>query len=210
MEDKREFRELALTEIRADDASGEIEGYAAVFDQEAPIYDFREVIRRGAFKKTIKDGADVFAFWNHDTGTILGRTKNGTLTLREDDHGLRVSFTPPATPRAQEVREWIRAGLVDKMSFGFEVVKQLWNRRDGEPDQREITEVRLFEVSPVSIAAYEGTSVTARGYRPIRAVEEAEHKSEDHGAGAVPSVDTPLEGSADTLLRKLNLRVREG
>jgi len=167
--DTREIREFSGAEFRVeDDEAGTITGYAAVTNQEAPIWDYVEVVKRGAFAKTIKDGADVFAFWNHDTGAVLGRTKNGTLALEEDDHGLRVSIKPPATPTAQEVRDLIREGFIDKMSFGFEVVKDTWTERDGKPPLREIQEVKLYEVSPVPIPAYDGTTVTARGYQPTR------------------------------------------
>lgn len=169
MSGKREFREVAITEIRADDESGKIMGYAAVFDQEAPIWDFSEVIRPGAFAKTIADRADVFAFWNHESGKILGRTKNDTLTLTEDSHGLHVDISPPNTPTADEARTLIRDGFVDKMSFGFEVIKDTWtDRGKDELPLREIQEARLFEVSPVPLPAYVGTSVAARGlgYKP--------------------------------------------
>lgn len=171
---EREIREVPALELRADDDNGQISGYAAVFDQTAPIWDFDEVIRRGAFKKTIKDKADVFAFWSHNHGAVLGRTLNDTLRLAEDEHGLHVEIDPPDTPTAQEVRTLIREGFVDKMSFGFEVIKQVWRTREGKPDLREILEVRLFEVSPVPLPAFDGTSVVARGAKPERPEEDNE------------------------------------
>jgi len=201
-----EYREVQVEDLRSDDATGEIRGYAAVFDQRARIWDFDEVIQRGAFAKTIKDGADVFAFWNHDSGAILGRRKNGTLTLEEDDHGLRVGIKPPDTPTAQEVRQLIRDGFIDKMSIGFEVVRQKWT--DGETALREIIEAKLFEVSPVPIPAYDGTTVAARGHKPERP-EAAPEKCAD----AVPSVDTspaePARPTGSTLQARFMLKLRE-
>lgn len=165
-----EIREYHVSELRADADTGEITGYAAVFNQKAPIWDYEEIVRSTAFNKTIADDADVFAFWNHESGNVIGRTKNGTLDLTADDHGLRVKIRPPDTPTAQEVRTLIRGGFVDKMSFGFRVLKDKWTYSDDPkvPDLREIQEVQLFEVSPVPIPAYDGTSVTARGAQPVR------------------------------------------
>ncbi|GAF75291.1 unnamed protein product, partial [marine sediment metagenome] len=126
-------------------------------------------IKPGAFSKTLKDGTDIFAVWNHDTSAVLGRRKNGTLQLLEDDHGLHIEISPPDTPTAQEVRELIRQGFVDKMSFCFDVVKEVWTDNGDEGvDLREIKEVKLYEVSPVLFPAYDGTTVTARGCKPER------------------------------------------
>ncbi|MFK5282413.1 HK97 family phage prohead protease, partial [Lacticaseibacillus paracasei] len=60
-----------------------LRGYAAMFDQVA----YGEVIRRGAFTKTLAEGDDVRMLINHD-GVPLARTKSGTLTLEVDDKGL--------------------------------------------------------------------------------------------------------------------------
>jgi len=164
--DKREIRDFSVTELRADDDTGIITGYAAVFDQIAPVWNFEEVIRAGAFARTISDGADVYAVFNHDLSKIIGRRKNGTLDLREDAHGLHVEIKPPDTPTAQEVHKLVKDKFIDKMSFAFEVLKDIWTKRKDLPSLREILEVKLFEVSPVPFAAYEGTSVSARGYQP--------------------------------------------
>lgn len=166
MTDKREFRDMPLTsiEVRAEeDGNAKIFGHAAVFNQRVMIWDFEEEIMPGAFTKTVNDRADVFSFFNHDSNLILGRTKNNTLELREDDHGLFFSATPPDTSAGKDARTLIRDGYVDKASFGFEVMQQTWTEREGLPPLRQIQEVKLFEVSPVPFPAYGGTSISARG-----------------------------------------------
>ncbi|KKN16797.1 hypothetical protein LCGC14_0972270 [marine sediment metagenome] len=194
----QEIRMFPVSELRADSDNGEITGHAAVFDQEADIWGDKEVIRRGAFKKTISDGADIFAFWNHDSNGVLGRTKNDTLSLAEDKKGLKVSILPPDTPTAQEVRTLIRDGFIDKMSFGFRVIVDKWTHpKEGNgPSLREILEVQLFEVSPVPFPAYDGTDVTARGMRPVKPpcenINEKEHKQEQS-----ENSDGPTEPSRD-------------
>lgn len=145
-----------------------IEGYAAVFDQFSELLgDFREVIRPGAFKKSIENGADVRALWNHDPNFVLGRTKNGTLFLEEDEKGLKVRIIPPNTTWARDLVESIRRGDVDQMSFGFKVVRENWIPGEDGGVIRELLEVDLFDVSPVTFPAYPTTSVAVRSVEDI-------------------------------------------
>lgn len=155
-------------EFRADnngDGGMRLSGYAAVFNSEAVIGGlFREVVKPGAFKKTIKDKADVRALFNHDRNIVLGRTKNGTLTLAEDDKGLRIDIDLPDTQQAKDLYRQIERGDIDQMSFGFNVVKDSWTRasNDSELPLRELRELRLFDVSPVTFPAYATTEIQAR------------------------------------------------
>lgn len=161
-------------EIRAerpkDGGMPKIVGYAAVFDSwyEEPSLRMREVVRKGAFKKTIQE-SDIRALWNHDPNYVLGRTKNGTLKLREDEHGLWMEVTPPDTQWARDLITSIERGDVDQQSFGFMVVKDRWTIGKDGWDERELLEVKLMEVSPVTFPAYEQTLVTiARSDQRIR------------------------------------------
>jgi len=157
-------RTFKISELRVEAAEGErpkIRGHAAVFDSlSVPIMGFRETIKKGAFSKTIRE-SDVRALWNHDENYVLGRTKNGTLTLREDDKGLAVEIDPPDAQWARDFTKSIERGDVDQMSFGFNTVKDRWYEEDGEM-RRELIEVRLFDVSPVTFPAYEATDVQVR------------------------------------------------
>jgi hypothetical protein len=140
-------------------------GYAAVFNSETTIGGmFREVVKPGAFKKTIKDGADVRALFNHDSNIVLGRTKNGTLKLVEDERGLKIDIDLPDTQQARDLYNQIQRGDIDQMSFGFSVVKDSWTRAQNETELplRELRELRLFDVSPVTFPAYATTEVQAR------------------------------------------------
>ncbi len=161
---EREQRTIEGEELRiADDESGKIEGYAAVFNRKSvPLgfMGFREQIAPGAFSETIKT-ADVRALFNHDPSMVLGRTTNGTLTLEEDKKGLRVSIDPPNTTWANDVRELIKRGDVSQMSFGFEMVADEWDE-SGKTPLRTLRQVNLFDVSPVTFPAYPQTSVKAR------------------------------------------------
>jgi HK97 family phage prohead protease len=159
----------SLLELRTepDEEAGVMAGYAAVFNQEADICGmWREKIRAGAFTDTLKRGDEVYALWNHDPSQVLARNiksdgSRGGLRMHEDRSGLKVSIRPYDTPTGREVLTLVREGGIDKMSFAFLVEDEVWSRKDGM-DVREITKVRLFDVSPVTFPAYSGTSISAR------------------------------------------------
>ena len=89
----REIRAFTVPlEVRAgeDGKAPKVEGYAAVFNEETVIGNyFREMFLPGAFKRAIGEDDVVFLI-NHD-GLPLARTRAGTLTLKEDKRGLKIS-----------------------------------------------------------------------------------------------------------------------
>lgn len=176
-------------EVRAvADAPPRLVGYAAVFDLPSEnLGGFTEVIRRGAFAKTVRE-ADIRALWNHDPNYVLGRTKNGTLHLAEDDHGLRIEVAPPDTTWARDVLTTIQRGDVDQMSFGFRAVRDRWHTDDQGRVQRELLEVALYDVSPVTFPAYPQTEVQVRS-----AIAELQAQI-DRLARFVPPAAPPLAG----------------
>ena len=83
------------------------------------IWGFTEFVKRGAFSKTINDGADVRLLIDHE-GVPLARTKSGTLTLEEDDRGLRVEADlDPSNPDAARIISAIEARrpITDEFCF---------------------------------------------------------------------------------------------
>lgn len=154
-------RELRAYESRMDMEDGKLRGYAAVFDSLSVDMGFRERIRRGAFSRSLKEGADVRALWQHDVNYVLGRTKSGTLSLVEDVHGLRSVIDPPDTQWARDVMTTIKRGDVDQMSFAFTVKTDEWNMEDGVL-VRTVIDADLFDVSPVTYPAYPDTSIGVR------------------------------------------------
>lgn len=183
---EREVRKLNVEcEMRIEgDGDEKIVGYAAVFDKPSVnLGGFTERIRKGAFKKTIGE-ADVRALFNHDPNYVLGRTKSGTLRLEEDDTGLRIEIDPPKSGIVRDlVMEPIRRGDVDQMSFAFNTVKDAWTRNENGTDERELIEVRLHDISPVTYPAYPDTSVGLREdintlVAELRAMRTADAESE--------------------------------
>lgn len=158
-----ERRTFQLDELRADEdgKSLRISGHAAVFNKKSDvIFGFREIVLPGAFKKTIKE-ADIRALWNHDPNIVLGRNKAGTLRLKEDDRGLKTDIDLPDTQPARDLYQSIKRGDVDQMSFGFRTITDKWRTED-KITIRELVEVELFDVSPVTFPAYPDTDINAR------------------------------------------------
>lgn len=196
-------------------------GYAAIFDQETEIAGlYREVIRRGAFKKTLRE-SDQVALWNHDSGKPLGRKSNGTLTLKEDEKGLRFQLILGDTTYENDAYLAVKSGNVSGMSIGFRAVKSQWhfigNEEEGTLDLRELREVQLFEISPVTFPAYKSTEVDARSVMSReRSNREAEQQAEtthepergNHSREREP--DRPTHSPAGTdRLRMLQLKQRQ-
>lgn len=158
----------AQIELRAsDDDPPKIVGHAAVFDSlSEDLGGFREKISPGAFKDAIPV-SDIRSLWNHDSNIVLGRTKSGTLRVEEDDHGLHTETDPPDTQLVRDmVRSPIERGDVDQMSFAFRIHADGDHWEDTADGMvRTILPggvAELFDISPVTFAAYQDTDVGVR------------------------------------------------
>src|SRR5690625_2098621 len=157
---------MEVEETRSD---GEVEkskiiGYGARFNELSEVlYFFREKIEPGAFKDALEK-SDVRALINHDPNHVLGRTKSGTLTLIEDEVGLRYEIDPPDTSYANDLLVSIKRGDITQSSFAFTVSKdgESWDESGDIPIRTIHKFDEIFDVSPVTYPAYESTSVGAR------------------------------------------------
>lgn len=160
-----EKRAATLGAETREDGALVLRGYAALYDTETVIAGmFRESIAPGAFAGAVGRD-DVRALFNHDPNVVLGRSAAGTLRLEADEQGLRYEVNlNPADSEHQRVWQMVARGDVSQSSFGFEVVKQEWaeRKKKDELPLRIITDVRLYDVSPVTYPAYAETTVTAR------------------------------------------------
>jgi len=157
-----EFRSLD-GEIRAEGDGNTFVGYAAVFNSDSEPLPFVERILPGAFAKSLRNRRrDIRLYVNHNSDMVLASKRSGTLTLMEDEKGLRVEAELPNTTAGNDLRELLRTGVVSKMSFGFTVPRggDRWSE-DGRT--RELREVALHEVSVVTgFPAYEATAAAVR------------------------------------------------
>jgi Escherichia/Staphylococcus phage prohead protease len=156
-----EYRQspVAITVREESQEKGMIEGYFAKFNRWMPGPFFKEKIAPGAFARSLKEH-DIRALWNHNRDFPLGRTRNNTLRLVEDDKGLWGQIDLPDTQVARDALTSVRRGDVSGASFGFEIEKggEEWTEEDGIRI-RTLTKVKLWEVSPVVFPAYSTTNV---------------------------------------------------
>jgi HK97 family phage prohead protease len=180
----------AQFEIRETSDGMTFEGYAAVFNSRSQnLGGFTEFVAPGAFTRSLKARNDVKLLWNHDSGAVLGSTRAGSMTLTEDAKGLKVIAKLPNTQLGRDTAELLRTGLVDSMSFGFNVIKDKWNANG---DERTLESVRLFEVSVVAFPAYEATAGTAI----VRSLDKLATRAEVD-AVALEAALTKLEAGED-------------
>lgn len=139
-------------------------GYAALFNTPTQITEygkrFTEVVKPGAFARSLKENRDTICTFNHDVNTLLGRTSSGTLQLREDEKGLyfEVQLSDKIESH-REVAELAKRGDLQGASFTFTVPKN-GEKRTGET--RELHDVNVWELGPVVIPAYKQTFVGMR------------------------------------------------
>lgn len=164
-------------EIRQDNGTLTVEGYAALFDTPTDIGGvFIEQIERGAFKNAIARGDDVEFLINHG-GLPLARSTAGNLMLEEDDKGLKIrAHLDPTDPDVQRIVPKMRAGMLAQMSFAFQATGQRWDTPGDGLDVRTITDVVLFDVSVVNRGAYPDTSIALRSRDEARGDSEAERR----------------------------------
>jgi len=170
--ERRTFTVKNIEAREVEDGKMRLSGYAAVFNSASVPLPFKEVIAPGAFRKTLSETPDVRLLVNHE-GLPLARTKNGTLTLTEDELGLRFDADIADTQEGRDIYTLVSRGDVDQMSFAFRVIRQKWNN---DRTERMLTEVSLADgdVSVVTYPAYPATTVEAREHikKAIEAIKE--------------------------------------
>jgi len=162
-----ERRYFPITEIRAleEDSKLIIEGYPIVYETYADLWGSKEIIRKGAATNALKR-SDELVLWDHESGQPMAAKKNGTLEAKEDEKGVFIRADVSKTIWGRNGYEAIKNGVIDQMSFAFDIERDHWMYEDFdeiEIEVREILEFRtLYDYSPVSYPAYEDTTVQAR------------------------------------------------
>lgn len=161
--ENREYRSIPMFEVRAagegEEKSYIVEGYASTFEPyvlwEEDGIQYMEQIDPRAFEET--DMSDVIFCKDHQ-GTVFARTKNGTVDLSVDEHGLKSRVDLSKTSSAREMFEEIEAKMYTQMSFAFVVEEDSYNR---DTHTRTILKIRkLYDVSAVSFPANPGTDIS--------------------------------------------------
>lgn len=162
--ENREYRQAPMFEVRAaaegEEKSYEVSGYATTFDEEYVLFEidgiqYKEKILADAIDENT-DLSDVIFVKDHE-GTVFARTRNNTLVLEKDEHGLKVRANMSKTPTAREAFEEIAAGMYDQMSFAFHVDDDEYNTEKHLRTVRHID--KLYDTSFVSFPANPGTDI---------------------------------------------------
>jgi len=177
-------------EIRQEGDGMTLRGYAAVFNSPSQPLPFTETIAQGAFRDSLNSRNDVKLLWNHDTGTVLGSTRAGTLKLSEDSKGLLVEANLPDTQAGRDAATLIKRGDVNAFSFGFRVPAN----GDEWPsaDQRILKRVNVHEVSLVAFPAYTATEGTASVRAMTELADKISRLAEIRGVSAEELTDALL------------------
>jgi HK97 family phage prohead protease len=139
-------------------------GMASVFDHLIDAFVPTRILP-GAFTKTLKENRSrVKVLYQHNEDWPIGVPTK----MEETRDGLLVEAKISQTERGKEALILIRDGVLDELSIGFDAVKWTMVNEPGLGAVRHITELRLWEFSPVTFAANAKakiTSVNRRGFR---------------------------------------------
>jgi hypothetical protein len=178
--------------------SNTIEGYALNWNE----YDM------GSFMERIDVNAlgelrdyDVHALYNHDYDRVLARSKygEGTLSLEQDQEGLKFRFDLPDTSTGNEVRTLVGRGDVDQASWAFTVKQERWENVRSEKPTRVIEKIgEMYDISLTPRGANPTTSVALRSLE--KALQEAEPEQLTQNPETVENHENEAETRANTFV----------
>ena len=159
-------KNTATIEVKAGPADGLTEGqfvaYASVFGN---VDSTGDVVVKGAFAKTLAEwrasGNPIPLLFGHnmdDPDYNIGYV----LEAVEDDRGLLVTCQlDMENPKAKQVYRLIKGRRVDQMSFAYDVVQKIETYINEESEVSQLLEVKLYEVSVVTVGANQETEILA-------------------------------------------------
>jgi HK97 family phage prohead protease len=141
-----EFKSIAVADIAITERK--VIGYAAAFGN---VDSANDIIKPGAFKKTLKENKSIKVFYNHMTP--IGKPD----VMREDGKGLYTESTISRTAKGDEILELIKDGVINTMSIGYQTIDF---GQDNKTGIRTLKELKLYEFGPVDFAANEAAIIT--------------------------------------------------
>lgn len=164
----REYRSLtaplsAAAQTKRINTDYYVEGYATTFDKPYLLYEFEDGTkiyeRIDAHALDSADMSDVIMQYDH-TGRVFARQSNGTLILQPDEKGLFVAADLGKTDLARGLHQDIEAEMITKMSWGFTVTEDSYDKLT---HTRTILKIaKVYDVSAVSIPANGDTEISTR------------------------------------------------
>lgn len=156
-----------------DSQAGEFTGFLSVFGN---ADSYGDVIKRGAFAKTISGDRVIPVLWQHDSCEPIGKF----TALAETAKGLKVSGELLVKDDAMAARAFahLKAGTITGLSIGYRMTKFAVNKTGGY----DIEEVELWEGSIVTFPANDKARVDAvKAADRIKSIREFEDFLRDEG-----------------------------
>ncbi len=154
----------------SNDDAKTISGYASVF---ANLDGDNDTIHKGAFNRSIKswgpEGKDrIKLMAQHD----LGRPIAKITTLKEDDYGLYMEAKFGDWTDSKDYYAMMKDGVINEFSVGFRAIDKEENEKGGY----DITQIKLYEISAVSIAANDkAVLMDVKSLDPMKLIKQVEN-----------------------------------
>ena len=137
-----------------DDTTRIVKGYASVFNNTDSD---KDIIMKGAFNRSIKalgpDGTDrIKLLAQHKLDRPIGKM----VVLEEDENGLYMEAKFGTHRDGDDYYKMAKEGIINEFSVGFQAIQKEANENGGN----DISEIKLWEVSMVTIAANDEAVVT--------------------------------------------------
>ena len=151
-----------------------IKGYASVFGN---LDSDSDVIKQGAFGKSIKEWGPegkkrIKLVAQHNMNRPVARID----VLKEDMHGLYMEAKFGTHTEGEDYYRMAKEGIIDEFSVGFVPVEKTENEKGGY----DISSIKLYEVSMVTIAANDQAVVTGvKSDNPLKLVKQVEKLDEE-------------------------------
>lgn len=146
-----------------------VEGYATTFDSPYLLFEFsdgwRYYERIDSHALDGADMSDVIMQYDH-SGRVFARQSNKSLIIQPDNVGLFICADLGRTDAARGLYQDIDAGMINKMSWAFTVLKDsITEDREARTITRDIQQIKkVYDVSAVSRPANEDTEISARNF----------------------------------------------
>lgn len=161
-------------ELKGVDAKGVFTGYGSVFGE---LDSHRDIVVKGAFAESLQidfadKGRKVPILWQHDQWNPIGVYEE----IREDDHGLFVKGQLNLkVQQGLECHALMEQGALSGLSIGY-TTKERNYITVGDDTIRQLTKVRLYEVSPVTFPSGDSARVES-----IKSMDDLETLSDIEG-----------------------------
>lgn len=156
---------------------------------------FKETMKKGVFERAIQNGRDIPLLLEHDWDKKLATTSNNSLSLREDNIGLRFD----AVIEDEKTYDQVKAGIINSCSFGFKALEEEIQTVNNKFEKRFVNEIELLEVSLVKNPAYVGSLVESRAYQEERkkSEDDSKDKKEEESKDDDSIKNDPVKDSKD-------------